>query len=410
MILKEIYVENFKSLKECRIKLEKFNVVVGQNASGKSNLVDVFRLLKKIYVERADNPFIEWWGYRNVVSDHKEELPITIQLKFEDEKDKGLFEVVISGTGGSFEIIKEIFEVKGLRIEKEEHKLIIEYQGLGKVIVDRNFPSFERFSPFHHFLLDHEFWDGLSYAKEKFEKEHAQQIPEILNVLTEITKNPRYSKKALKISDLIKNTIILKDINVVEIKSPINPTKSITLAEDGRNMVNVLYNLFLENGQIPDGIKTLVSYIFPNTKIKFKLTEDGRVLMNISENELNLLPPNISNGFFKFLTIITALELKPALIIIDELENSLYPKTIELIVDEFKNSETQAIITTHSPVVVDLVYPDIKDLVLVKKENGKSSFISVEDEEKIREELDKYEITLSEKWLYGRIDKYSDKK
>ena len=110
MELKEVYVENFKSLKKSRIKIGKFNVVVGANASGKSNLVEIFKLLCRIYVEKADNPFLDWRGYRNVVFGHKEELPIKISLKFEDKYDI-LFEVEISGSGGRFEIIKEIFVV-----------------------------------------------------------------------------------------------------------------------------------------------------------------------------------------------------------------------------------------------------------------------------------------------------------
>jgi len=103
--------------------------------------------------------------------------------------------------------------------------------------------------------------------------------------------------------------------------------------------------------------------------------------------------------------LITAIELKPALIVIDEIENSLYAKTIEFLIDELKNSKSQVIITTHSPVVVDLVYPEIKDLIVVKKENHESVFekIQKEEEEKIKKELDEEGITLSEKWLYGRI-------
>ncbi len=455
MILREIYVENFKSLKKCRIRLEKFNVVVGPNASGKSNLAEIFKLLRKVYVERADNPFTEWWGYRNVVSDHKEELPIKISLKFEDNKDKDKYkisyDVEISGTGGQFEIIKEVFEVEKLRIERTKREIIIKYQGLDEAIIDNPRLDFLDLS-----FLNPEFYRKLESFKENLDKEikkysgdiiynytadSAKIIDEIYkekDVVKAMEKENKYKKEAYtkhitylsntqtyeilqkiskenlfkyynEIFNFLKNTIILKEVNITEIKPPINPTKNITLAEDGRNIVNVIYNLFLENGQVPDGIKTLLSYIFPNTYLIFKLTDDGRILMEISENDLVLLPPSISVGCFKFLTIITALELKPSLIVIDELENSLYPKAIELIMDEFKNEEGQVIITTHSPVVVDLVYPDIKDLILVKKENGESSFINIGNEEKIRNELDVAGIILSEKWLYGRIDKYSKK-
>lgn len=67
MKLKKIEIKNFKSLKDCPIDLRDFNVVVGPNASGKTNLVELFKLLRKIYVDREPFPFLDWWGYDNVV-------------------------------------------------------------------------------------------------------------------------------------------------------------------------------------------------------------------------------------------------------------------------------------------------------------------------------------------------------
>ena len=46
--LKEIHIKNFKSLRDCKLKLGNFNVLVGANATGKTNLVDLFLLLRKI--------------------------------------------------------------------------------------------------------------------------------------------------------------------------------------------------------------------------------------------------------------------------------------------------------------------------------------------------------------------------
>ena len=71
IILEEIHVENFKSFKNTTIRLNNFNVVVGPNASGKSNLdlVDLFRFLKKAIGERLDPyaPYLEWWSCKNIV-------------------------------------------------------------------------------------------------------------------------------------------------------------------------------------------------------------------------------------------------------------------------------------------------------------------------------------------------------
>jgi len=48
MQIREIKVSNFKSFKDARIQLGRLTVLIGANASGKSNFVQVFRFLRDI--------------------------------------------------------------------------------------------------------------------------------------------------------------------------------------------------------------------------------------------------------------------------------------------------------------------------------------------------------------------------
>ena len=48
MAITKLTVENFKSFDKLEVELRPFNIVVGSNASGKSNFVDVFRFLRDI--------------------------------------------------------------------------------------------------------------------------------------------------------------------------------------------------------------------------------------------------------------------------------------------------------------------------------------------------------------------------
>ena len=47
MFIKKIYVTNFKSFNEQNIALEKFNILIGANASGKSNFITLFNFLSE---------------------------------------------------------------------------------------------------------------------------------------------------------------------------------------------------------------------------------------------------------------------------------------------------------------------------------------------------------------------------
>lgn len=55
MSVKRIRVANFKSLDKLEVELGKFNVLIGANASGKSNFVQIFEFLMNISNHGLDN-------------------------------------------------------------------------------------------------------------------------------------------------------------------------------------------------------------------------------------------------------------------------------------------------------------------------------------------------------------------
>jgi recombinational DNA repair ATPase RecF len=81
-VLVELWVRNFKSLRNVRVSFPtKLTVVGGANGCGKTALVEVFELLAYTFEWARGlnpNPLLKWWGYSNVVSGHNEDLPITI--------------------------------------------------------------------------------------------------------------------------------------------------------------------------------------------------------------------------------------------------------------------------------------------------------------------------------------------
>ena len=423
MRLKKLVVKNFKSLRDCEVELNKFNVLIGPNASGKTNLVEVFKLLRKIYVEGDENPFLEWWGYNNVVWAGKEELPITVGMLFDVDGYDVYFETTFTGTGGSFRILKEVLEVKGyLTLEKKGPSVHLKYSerfywatkevpGLINNLFIPPEPELMLEAPGSSSLL------GLLSPEKPEEAFFLEVLGKLFGALPLIKTRHAYKKEIFVVSPkigedlvisrfvkgflLLVSSPLLRQLNIRGAKNPQYPRKETTLNEDASNLVPLLYNIWLREGRLPDEIAKPLSMVFPNTRVFFQLTEDGRVMMKVFENNLELAPPSISDGFYKVLAILTAAYLKPPLLIIDEIENSLHPETLGLIIDTLKESESQVIITTHSPVVVDIVEPS--ELVLVDKEKGETIFKRIKNPEKIKKFLNEKGITLSEGWLYGSL-------
>jgi len=75
------------------------------------------------------------------------------------------------------------------------------------------------------------------------------------------------------------------------------------------------------------------------------------------------------------------------LIVVEEIENGLDPRSIHLIVEEIRNAVlsgvTQVIVTTHSPYLLDLL--TLEHLVLVERDDkGQPRFLRPSDSENLR--------------------------
>ena len=453
--LKKVIIKNFKSLHDCEIDIGKLNVVVGANASGKSNLVEAFRLLKKIYVDKDINPFSEWWGYDNVVWQRKEELHVTIGLLFDIEGYDVYYETTSTGAGGKFQILRELLDIKGyIRIGKEGEWLNVKHDnnfieqviknlddyksGSGRyygaksilkteknqlmketkirVDINKRLLELESIREFH--------WEGrrltgkrtanvfvLSYIYGSRSSQKDEKLKPALTLCPVVYEKsdryhldpPLFTIASKTIFSAINKLLILYPLNIRSMKVPQPFRREETLKEDGSNIASVYHTIYLEEGKIPEEIYDPISMIFPKIEVRPHITEDGRVMIKFFDEGLELLPPNTSDGFYKILTVLTAIYLKPPLIIIDEIENSLHPSTLELILDTIGIGQTQAIITTHSPVVVDMT--ELSDIILVEKEQGESKFRRIKDPEKIKEFLIKKGISFSEGWIYGDLFK-----
>ncbi|MEM2238556.1 MAG: AAA family ATPase [Candidatus Caldarchaeum sp.] len=173
-----------------------------------------------------------------------------------------------------------------------------------------------------------------------------------------------------------------------------------TPSERGETLNLLIARMFL-SGALPERIENALKNLFPDFAIQIKPTADGRVFLSVTDriNGAEIHPPSIPDGFYKLLHILTAVESKPSILCIDELENSLHSEVLEYIVHELKNSGVLCLVATHSPVVVDVA--GLESLLLVERTFEGSVVKRVENLEQVRRWMKEKGLTPSEMWLYG---------
>jgi predicted ATPase len=357
--LKILKVKNFKSLHNFRLELGKFNVLIGKNASGKTNVVEVFRLLKEIVKPETINPPIKFGGYKNIVWKGDEELPIEI---FIDTTDNVQYFISFIVQGGRFQILKEEFTSKKIQIKREGEKVQV-VRGKKRVKTKRY--------PLSRSILSLPVWleEGILVA---------MPIVELWSFIQRIS-----------VSHFIPTK--MKGSSSPEIAE---------LDFCGENIHTILQRIFQENQTWPREMLDPLQTIFPEIEnIKIVLTEDGRFILKVSEKGLDLPPKCISDGFYKILGILALTKYPTSLIVVEEIENSIHPEAIEVVVGALRESKKQVILTTHSPTVLDLIPPS--ETITISKTYGETKAGRVKNPKALKEKLDAGKMTHGEAWLHG---------
>lgn len=162
----------------------------------------------------------------------------------------------------------------------------------------------------------------------------------------------------------------------------------------GDNLGNVVQFMERDNKErFQSALRRIADRIPGIEKIESKVTEDNRVLLRF--NDKGFVDPffahQMSDGTLKLFAYMLLLEdpEPPSLICIEEAENGLYPKLLEVLAKEFRAHATgaknapQIIVTTHQPYFVDALSPE-EVWILDKGADGFSAIRRASDIELVR--------------------------
>ncbi len=160
----------------------------------------------------------------------------------------------------------------------------------------------------------------------------------------------------------------------------------VRLAKDGSNIADYLLDIQRLDTQLGthalEGIVHTMEYVLPYARdLQAALTSEleRKAYLQLTEGNFKLPGWMLSTGTLRVLALLATLRhpQPPPLVLIEEIENGLDPRSIHLLVEEIRTAVltgvTQVVLTTHSPYLLDLLKLD--QLVLVARdETGEPRF------------------------------------
>jgi len=168
---------------------------------------------------------------------------------------------------------------------------------------------------------------------------------------------------------------------------------AVRLANDGSNVADFLLDLRRQDANAFNGIVETMAFVLPYAKdIQPTLTSseiERKAWLQLSEDTFKVPGWLLSTGTLRMLALLALLRhpSPPPLIVVEEIENGLDPRSIHLIVEEIRSAvlagATQVVVTTHSPYLLDLL--TLEHLVVVERDaEGHPRFIRPADHKNLQ--------------------------
>lgn len=391
MKIERLKVRNFKSFKHLDCKLSDFNVLIGPNASGKSNFVSIFKFLRDISKEGLINAISLQGGPEyifNINSTRDESLqievyidsgvgigssPPTIRQESSIYLSNLVYKLELQFYKSSPKLKKFAEEVSLTKRKVSDRKT--DPQGLkseSEVILIRNVQGKLSYEGNLGELLETMIFRGTS-SDGNFDGSLLNLFPITIFIQPNVGGlfdpvqvydfDPKLSKKAIPLSGLAE------------------------LESDGRNSALILKRLLESKPKKERFIRLLKTCLPFVERMEIENLTDSSILFKIAEtyNTNRPIPsPLISDGTIELVSMIYALYFdNKKVVIMEEPERNIHPHIVSRLIELIKDAskDKQIILTTHSPEVLKTV--NLEDVITLKRDTVGNSLL-----EKIKEKKD----------------------
>ncbi len=339
--LNKLTIKGFKSIRLLEnFELKNLNIMIGGNGAGKSNFVEIFRMLRAM----LDENFANYISSRGGADDFMFNGPkVTKEIEAEFDFGNNSYGFVLEPS------VSEEFIIK---IEQEKY-------------LDNN-------------------WDITGSGNRESKISSLKDEPSAFY--------PRSAGVGHYIYTSISNWVVYH-FHDTSATAPMRRSEitadTARLRSDASNIAPFLFRLHRDMKTAYDKIVDAVRLVTPffDNFILAPMQKGEKERVNLSwkqkGSDYPMQPYHLSDGTIRFICLATALlqPVLPSTIVIDEPELGLHPYAIEILAElmQAASRKTQVVVSTQSPPLIDNFSPE--DIIVVNREKGASTFRRLEEKE-----------------------------
>lgn len=399
MLLKSILIQGLLSFRDVELEMRPLNVLIGPNASGKSNLIEIMALLQAVPRDLAGffrrNGGISDWLYKGERTGAATGA-IAAEVIFGGASSPLAYALIMQEHGQHLEVAKEGLENLdglGYKLNGQSYTFLVE-GGQGFVIPNQEFsndtPSAE------------------AAGQPEIQQIDVLKLTPGQSVLQQI-KDPFQYPEMHFLSSQFDAIRLYRDWNMGRnsaIRRP-QPTDALTdfLYEDFANL-SLMLNRLERSPAMQDIEEQLKQFYETYERVGVDIYANTAQLWIREKGLSNPVPATrLSDGTLRFLALLSILchPEPPPLICIEEPELGLHPDIIHQLAKLLlaASRRTQLIITTHSADLVDHLWEDPESVVICERYPETGTELNRLKKEELKSWLERYE--LGELWRHGHI-------
>jgi predicted ATPase len=378
MLLKSIALRNLLSFKETTLELQALNVLIGPNASGKSNFIDAIGLLQGAATDNGLGlAIVRGGGVHEWINRSGVGQPASMTCFWQEESHPPIsYQLVFAEQSQALVILEEAIKTE---IEPPEVHFA---RVSGRVFITEDANG----------LRDHK--DVAISPSEPV----LSQVRSLVNVTP-----------TTRIGEWLRTIRIYKEFNTgltAATRTGVSATSARgPLRNGGDNLAMVLHDMDFR-GTLPQVDKALQRFCDLFVRVKPRIVEgiaQTYVFEKGSDDPISAI--GLSDGTLKFLCLLAILlDPNPApLTCIEEPEVGLHPDALQIVADALEDASerTQLIVTTHSEALVDALSDRPEAVVVCERDFDNSTQFERLSKDRLKEWLEDYR--LGELWRSGEL-------